>query len=163
MSCDAQPQELISLLASAYSRLYSPRMSPLPAKSLSLIPDDPELVFGLIGPLGANLAAVEAALQKALDEVSYACEHISLSSAAEELARDLEKELVGSEAKEHKQLIKVLNLRPTTLSASPKMYEYKMNVGNQLRRLTDMPDALAILAVLKILDLRKAHHRRSQD
>lgn len=131
-------------------------MSHLPAKSLSLLPNDPELVFGLVGPLGANLAAVEAALQKALEEVSYKCEPpISLSSDAQTLARALARDLTASTVKAHKELVAEFASHPEHSSASPKLYAHKMNLGNHLRRLTDMPDALALLAVLKIREYRK--------
>ncbi len=134
-------------------------MSSPPAKSLSLLPNDPELVFGLVGPLGVDLLAIEAALLKALEEVSYRCETIKLSRLAETLAGSLAKDLAESAQPEHEALRAALASGPVSKTVSPQLYDYKMNVGNELRRHTDLPDALALLAVLEICALRKSFNK----
>ncbi len=104
-------------------------------RSLSLIPKDPELVIGLVGPLGADLRNVERELAKALEGVGYIPMQIDILTIAQRLP----------------------NLEVSTPSSSDPssvLSSYKMAVGTEIRRRTAMPDALALLGITAIRALR---------
>jgi deoxycytidylate deaminase len=92
----------------------------------------PELVFGLIGPVGTNLVAICEALETCLKQARYESHTIQLS----QLLHDLEpyKNLPGA--------------------PEVKRYESHMDAGNDFRSKTKRGDAMALLAVAKIRELR---------
>lgn len=130
------------------------------SRSLSLIPNDPELLFGLVAPLGADLTSVEKALQKALEEVGYRYEPpIRVVSEAEKMLRNLVSQWKASNPEQHTAHISETE---AVLSVTAENYQYKMNVGNHLRKLLDMPDALAVLSVFAIRNCRKTYHEKAK-
>jgi deoxycytidylate deaminase len=92
----------------------------------------PELVFGLVGPLGTDLALVVKSLQKELEKVQYDSNEVKLS--------DLLSEIDG--------------LKNSIVNSSEyDRIESRMNCGDELRE-TVGGDALAILAMGKIQKIR---------
>ncbi len=94
----------------------------------------PELVIGLVGSLGTNLDALCSSLDKVLSGLGYkSTPPIRLSSFLREFPRwqDL----------------------PTARSC--EYFDRHMDAGNTLRRDSDCSDALALLAVTNILNLRE--------
>ena len=96
--------------------------------------DGPELVIGLIGAVGTDLAQVRTAVGEALGAVSYGVETIRLS--------ELLHQLPGGE-----ELAKLEN--------EDERIDRHMDAGNKLRRDLGRGDALAGLAVAYIASLRK--------
>jgi cytidine deaminase len=87
-----------------------------------------DLVFGLIGPLGVDMTALQTALTNALKEVGY--------SAIPQQLIELAEESMGEpkiSAKGYDEVIKA-----------------KMDLGNRLREKLARPDALARVAILAI-------------
>jgi cytidine deaminase len=98
----------------------------------------PELVIGLVGALGADLDALHRSLAQQLEGVGYAVELIRLSEILgeidgwEDLSTPLAQEPLDARIASHQV------------------------AGNQLRRRSGAPDALAILSLGKIQTLRSA-------
>lgn len=91
----------------------------------------PELVIGLVGPIGCDITIVEKAIAAALKQVDYKAKHISLSEGI----ADLLEEKKGA--------------RPS-LSTLPE----KIASGNEVRRLYQKNGILAAYAVTKIREQR---------
>lgn len=98
-------------------------------------PRGPELVFGLVGAVGIDLALVAEHLQRALREVAYSSEVIRLSELLHRVdwGEELKSEQVAS--------------RDEYITAH-------QNRGNEIRERTGRSDALALLAVAAIRVLR---------
>jgi deoxycytidylate deaminase len=95
-----------------------------------------EVIFGLVGPLGADLAAVATTLAEVLQiEVDYVAEHIRLSRLLDSIPW----------------------LSPLSVSATTEdRYTHYMNAGNKFRRRLKALDAMANLAIASIRDVRAA-------
>ena len=106
----------------------------LPDISLKAI-DYPEIVIGLVGPLGTDLETAYKSLETRLDQVGYKSHLITLSKILSEIFDPLEKKL--KKASEDSR-VKIL-----------------MDAGNSLREKTSSKDALAILAMGAIKRIRK--------
>src|ERR1700749_822074 len=94
-----------------------------------------ELVFGLVGALGTNIEMVSEQLHLALEEMSYQTREIRLSGLLREIEWD------------------------QPLDERAKLDSYiaaHMDAGDRLRSEWDRPDALALLAVAKIVAERDA-------
>ena len=91
----------------------------------------PELIIGLVGPIGCDIESVETAVTAALKQVDYRVEHISLSKGIAELLEQTE------------------GTRPnlTTLKK-------KIDAGNKIRKLKASNGILAAYAMSSIHDLR---------
>jgi deoxycytidylate deaminase len=93
-----------------------------------------ELVIGLVGAIGTDLAAVERALDRAFETVDYRTRKINL--------------------------IECLTTQIAQFSLSPnltreKTYAAKMDAGNRFRYHLKRNDALALLGIARIRELRK--------
>ena len=94
----------------------------------------PELVFGLVGPLGVDLDSVIAALSEELSDVGYSTVVIRLSGFISSVG-NLDTEL--SEKSEDKRI------------------ETHMKAGTEIRRKTGWPDILALFAIARIREERQ--------
>src|SRR5689334_12785391 len=95
----------------------------------------PELVFGLVGPLGTDLTAVAQILQDALAQVDYVSEVYRLSRLMWDLSGKPWSDLTDGP-------------RDVTIDAH-------MTAGNKLRETLDRNDAVAMLGLLAILKARQ--------
>ena len=98
-------------------------------------PSGPEIVFGLVGTIGTDLDFIATALKDALATVNYECGIIKLS-----------------------KLMHELKAPPwTSLQETPEYnrYDTHMRGGNELRKLLERGDALALLAVGAIKEARQ--------
>lgn len=95
----------------------------------------PELVFGLVGPLGTDLGMVAQVLQDELAQVRYASEAHRLSHLMRDLSREPWSKLQDGP-------------RDETIEAH-------MTAGNELRQTLERNDAVAMLGVLAIAELRR--------
>src|SRR5579864_9242092 len=95
----------------------------------------PEIVFGLVGAVGTDLDLIERALSEELEAVSYKCEPIKLSKLMHGLPASPWKDLKDSPEYER--------------------YWTHMTAGNDFRKLLDRGDALALLAVGAIREVRQ--------
>jgi cytidine deaminase len=95
----------------------------------------PELVFGLVGPLGVDLDLVISVLTKELTDVGYNTVVVRLSNF----------------------IHSVSNLR-TRLSPEPEddRIETHMRAGTEIRSKTRWPDILAIFAIARIREERQS-------
>lgn len=91
--------------------------------------DTPELVFGLVGPIGVDMQAVQRALEGALRRVEYCPHTIHLTRELQSIFPHLQKE-------------------------ASKTYNEKISLVNKLRNDTKRADILALLSILKICDIR---------
>lgn len=91
----------------------------------------PELVIGLVGPIGCDITIVEKAIAAALKQVDYKARHISLSEGI----ADLLEEKKGA--------------RPSLKSLAEKIAS-----GNEVRRLYSKNGILAAYAITKIREQR---------
>lgn len=98
----------------------------------------PELIIGLVGPIGCHIEAVQAQIVAALNGVGYTTKAISISEDMAKL----------SEAK--------LGKRPKLAS-----WEDKISAGNDVRRAYSNNGILAAHAITRIRELRKAIHCES--
>ncbi len=99
-------------------------------------PKGPELVFGLVGPLGTDLDLVGRVLQDVLSQVEYKSEVHRLS----QLMRDLPKE-------------------PWSLlqdGSFDQMVDTHMTAGNKFCEVLERNDAVALLGIGAIADTREA-------
>jgi deoxycytidylate deaminase len=90
----------------------------------------PELVIGLVGPIGVDLDAVASALQQAFERVSYQARQLRL-----------------------------IELLPGVIEASARAsmdrrYRDRMDAGNRFRKALQRNDALALVALAAIRDER---------
>lgn len=95
----------------------------------------PELVFGLVGPLGTDLSAVAQVLRDALAQVRYDSEMYRLSRLMWDLAGEPWSKLEDGP-------------RDTTVDAH-------MTAGNKLRETLRRNDAMAMLGLVAIQELRQ--------
>lgn len=109
------------------SRPQSAPVNLLPAIS------GPELVFGLVGPIGTDMRLVASKLEEQLDAVGYSSVHVHVSDALREFGTSIE-----------------LTERPIE-----DRYRTYMDAGNQLRERLHRHDALALLAVNAIRHQRR--------
>jgi deoxycytidylate deaminase len=97
----------------------------------------PELVFGLVGPLGADLRRVDKAIEDALAQVNYAATNIRLSGLMGQFRQPPWSELTNGPTDERV---------PQYIAA-----------GNRLREVLNRHDAVALLAVAAIRRLRRQY------
>jgi hypothetical protein len=95
----------------------------------------PEIVFGLVGAIGTELESVEHALAISLSELNYRIATIKLSKLLKDLPKSPWKDLPESPEFDR--------------------YEKAMTGGNTFRTLLERGDALALLAVGAIRELRQ--------
>lgn len=100
----------------------------------------PEIFLGVVGALGTDLALVEKALQAALAEVDYKPIQIRLS--------DLLMKVVGADED--------LPSDPTALAGR------KMDAGNAFRVRAKRTDAVALLAIVEIVNERKKRSKEGK-
>lgn len=91
----------------------------------------PELVIGLVGPIGCDISIVEKAIAAALKQVDYRTKHISLSDGIADLLEEKTEE------------------RPALSSLAEKIAS-----GNEVRRLYSKNGILAAYAIAKIREQR---------
>ena len=96
--------------------------------------EGPELVFGVVGPLGSNLSLVIETLRKELSNVNYKTRVIQLSKQLHDIA-----------AYEHLK----------SITEEDKRIEEHMNCGDDLRQKLSRGDAMALLGVKAIRRERK--------
>ena len=97
----------------------------------------PELVIGLVGPIGCDIQAVEKALVKALKQVDYTCRFITVSESIKELLNSKE------------------NNKTTLVSLKDKI-----NAGNKVRKIFENN---GILAAHSIIQIRKERANVNQE
>lgn len=104
-----------------------------------MIPNDsntrPELAFGIVGPLGTDVSLVEEHLRDALSSVLYKSETLRLSR----LMREIPKEpwsLLKDDARDQE-------------------IESHIDAGNDLRRVLGRNDALALLGLSALREIRE--------
>jgi len=101
-----------------------------------LKPDDgPELVFGLIGPVGTDLPLVRSAVTKELLEVGYEAIHVRVSSLLHQIAQYQELPALD----ESSEYVRV---------------KQHMQAGTELRNKTGRGDIMALMAVSEMRRLR---------
>lgn len=96
----------------------------------------PELVIGIVGPAGVNRSKVCSIIVSELEDYNYETKEIKLSSLMGSLPKF---EKVNSDFQDERDRIDKL-----------------MNAGNNLRKFTAKGDALALLAIAKIQDIRES-------
>jgi deoxycytidylate deaminase len=97
----------------------------------------PEVVIGLVGAVGAQLDDIFERLQKHLEAIGYESDHIKVIELLEEMQLPRYSGAFGSDHKGNS-------------------YHWKMNAGNDLRRVLTSSDALAKLAIRRIRETRTA-------
>lgn len=102
--------------------------------------DWPELVLGLVGPIGVNMSIVEQKLKEALISVGYNPQSIRLTSLMPKIAIDGAAIANGSDPVSH--------------------YKSRINYANEVRRKCDNDAALAALAVDEIRNIRELYWRK---
>lgn len=88
----------------------------------------PELVFGLVGPIGTDMMLIESVLRKELQKLEYKSVPIHVSDLFPEIPTGIE--LLQNPIEER--------------------YRSLMNAGNAIREVTQRMDALSLLSVSKI-------------
>jgi cytidine deaminase len=101
----------------------------------------PELFFGLVGAVGTDLDKVVSTLTKALDAADYQTKSIRLS----EMLRAIDK---------YKNL--------PTKYVDEYIYEH-MTAGDEFRRITERPDAVALLGVGNVKDFRTSKYKKERE
>jgi cytidine deaminase len=104
--------------------------------------DRPEIVIGLVGPIGTSLDAVIVGLKKALDELGYNQTVIRLSDLLINAGESVPYDQAG---------LKVFD-------SENKRIQILMDAGNEMRRAMKRGDALALMTVAAIRQLRFQHH-----
>src|SRR3982074_3021486 len=95
----------------------------------------PELVFGLVGAIGTDLAQVSQALRQQLIRVGYAAHEIRVSALLHSLDR-------------------YNHLSTATSGSEYDRIKSHMIAGSELRRLAQKGDILALMAVAQIRQIR---------
>ena len=95
----------------------------------------PELIIGLVGPIGCNIDSVQAQIDAALKQVGYATKAISISEGIATLWEE-----------KHGKKPELASL------------EDKISAGNDIRRTYENNGILAVYAMMKIRQLRKEIH-----
>lgn len=104
---------------------------------MSELTDWPELIFGLVGPIGVNMAIVEQKLREALVSVGYSTETVRLTSLMSQIGVE------GSSLTE---------------TSNPALrYETRISYANAVRRKCENDAALAALAVAEIRNIRQSY------
>jgi len=104
---------------------------------ISRVSEGPELVIGLVGAIGTDLASVSESLQRHLGSVGYSSAEIRVSA----LLHDIE---------QYAHLASVQD--------QEVYYDEHMNAGNDLCRRLGRSDAMALLAVLQLRTWREARN-----
>ncbi|MEQ9564827.1 MAG: hypothetical protein RLN85_03250, partial [Pseudomonadales bacterium] len=91
----------------------------------------PELIIGLVGPIGCDITAVERAISAALKQVDYRAMNISLSEGIAELLNEKQDE-----------------------ETSLQTLGNKIESGNKVRRSYENNGILAAYAISKIREMR---------
>lgn len=99
----------------------------------------PELIVGLVGPVGCDISLVEQELTKAFKAMDYAVNNISLSSSIDELL-----------SLKEKREIKSISI------------EEKIDNGNEVRKKYDENGILAVAAIEKIRNYRSEINKISR-
>lgn len=99
----------------------------------------PELIFGLVGPIGVNMGIVEQKLKEALISVGYSPKPIRLTALMEQ--------------------IPIEGMEVSKASDPVSHYESRIAYANAVRRKCENDAALAALAVDQIRNLREEHWR----
>src|SRR5437588_8298309 len=102
--------------------------------------DGPEIVVGLVGAVGAQLDDIFEKLQTHLQSIGYESDHIKVIELLEEMKLPRYANVFGNKDK-------------------GKSYHWKMNAGNDLRRVLTSSDALARLAIRRIRESRAARNQ----
>jgi deoxycytidylate deaminase len=110
-------------------------------------PPGPEIFIGLVGAVGTNLDAVSSIVVSALHHVSYHCETIHVSDFFDEL----DPESIGEWSGELDD------------STTDSHIDKRMTAGDELRKVLDRGDALALFSILKIRNLRTELEGRGID
>jgi deoxycytidylate deaminase len=113
-----------------------PSDDPTDLEHAMLEPVGPELVFGLVGALGTDMAVVAEELEVALVSVGYTSKVIQLSALLDGLPHATCQGLPTSGPRDVR-------------------YERRMQAGNAIRESLRRNDALAMLAVAEIMDVRQ--------
>jgi deoxycytidylate deaminase len=98
------------------------------------VSEGPELVIGLVGAIGTDLASVAESLKRHLTSVAYASSEIRLSG----LLHDIETYALLS-----------------TIQDKEQYYEAHMSAGNDFCDRLKQADAMALLAILQLRSLRE--------
>jgi deoxycytidylate deaminase len=98
----------------------------------------PELVFGLVGAIGTDLAQVSEALRQQLIRVGYAAHEIRVSALLHSLDR-------------------YNHLSTATSGSEYDRIKSHMMAGSELRRLAQKGDILALMAVAQIRQIRRQY------
>lgn len=96
----------------------------------------PELVFGLVGPLGCNIDAVQQSLKEELQRVGYRSELVHITKHAEDV-------------------ISTIKLH------GMKTYDQKIDLMNNIVQASDNPNFLARIAISKIVSIRLAINKEN--
>lgn len=96
--------------------------------------EGPELVFGLVGPIGTDLRLVADKLEYELSQVRYRSVHIHVTDAFKEIEGEFD-----------------LKEKPTEMK-----YRSYIDAGNKLRERLGRQDALALFTIAAIRNKRKA-------
>jgi hypothetical protein len=115
-------------------QIADPALNNLKESPVSDRPD--ELVFAFVYPVGAQSAAIQAALEDQLKQFGYTTEAIRLSDFLEFYVKALKLELDLPETPEETRI------------------EARMDAGNKVREVTKREDFLALAAVAEINALR---------
>jgi len=129
--------------AATYQRFWRPMPSPLPPSGDPLVPETgPELMIGLVAPVGVDPSYVITCLNTEFAKVGYNVEEVRLSELLHALQdySDLASLKGGSE---FERIAK------------------HMEAGTQIRNRTKRGDTIALLAIAEIRRRRQAFHRRS--
>lgn len=103
---------------------------------LLLEPSGPELVFGIVGPVGTDTRSLADALVRELAELNYTSTVIHLSDLLEEWADDL------------------IGKAPNAASYKERIIDLQ-DAGNKLREKLGRPDAVALAGLAKITEARE--------
>lgn len=107
-----------------------------PMTSPEAVPTGPEVVIGLIGPLGVDLALLVSELSAAFASVAYNMRSISLIEP----------------------VLQYWRWRTTPTAPFNVRYDRRMDAGNEFRRELQCKDALAFLAMIAIQRCRREFH-----
>lgn len=93
----------------------------------------PELIFGIIAPAGTDRNQVISEINSEMQEYGYTTHHIKIS-----------------------ELIKNHEIwKAATIENEAQRIEQLMDLGNEIRKRSKLADAMAIMAISKIVDIRR--------
>ena len=116
------------------SKTSKGRRAPVSRQSYLSPIEGPELVFGLVGPIGTDMNFVSETLSNELSKVRYRCCEIKVS----------------------KLLHDIPEFADLPDAPAEKRYNAHMDAGNKVRKKFETGDALALLAVAAIRQKRKS-------